>query len=305
MAGSAPKQEYTSLEACRLLAIPPRRLRSWQKQGLIEPRPSYGFFDLIALRTLARLHAEKVPNRRIQQALAALREKLHEVKDPLTELRFYVDSRKVRVQVGGHTMEPLSGQLLLDFQESELQRMVAFPPSATTRSPHQRRSLAEEWFQKGLELEYQGAPVQEALDAYQRALELDESHPGVLVNLGTIYFSIQDWKRAEAFYRRAIKVSPDYALAHFNLGNLFDELGDRERALSQYQAALRIQPNYADVHYNIALLYQVSGQSMRALQHWKHYLKLDPASSWSVIARRELERLRQETVVDPTLPQQL
>ena len=59
-----------------------------------------------------------------------------------------------------------------------------------------------------------------------------------------------------------------------------------------------LNPTYADVHYNIALLYQASGQSLKAVHHWKSYLKLDPMSPWASIARRELERLYRETIVE-------
>ncbi|HLW75942.1 MAG TPA: tetratricopeptide repeat protein, partial [Bryobacteraceae bacterium] len=62
-------------------------------------------------------------------------------------------------------------------------------------------------------------------------------------------------------------------------------------------SALRISPNYADAHYNIALLYQGSNQPMKAVQHWRTYLKLDPHSHWANIARRELSKLREATVV--------
>ncbi|HME05719.1 MAG TPA: tetratricopeptide repeat protein, partial [Bryobacteraceae bacterium] len=101
----------------------------------------------------------------------------------------------------------------------------------------------------------------------------------------------------EKQYRKALEVDANYALAHFNLGNLFDERNDRAKALFHYQAALRIHPNYADAHYNIALLYQSTNQPMKAVRHWKHYLKLDPNSNWAAIARRELERLRDLTIV--------
>jgi hypothetical protein len=36
---------------------------------------------------------------------------------------------------------------------------------------------------------------------------------------------------------------------------------------------------------------------MKAVRHWIAYLKLDPSSSWSTIARRELAKLREATVV--------
>jgi Tfp pilus assembly protein PilF len=96
---------------------------------------------------------------------------------------------------------------------------------------------------------------------------------------------------------QALEVDPSYALAHFDLANLYDERSDQEKALQHYEAALKISPNYADAHYNIALLYQVSNQPMKAVRHWRAYLKLDPHSHWGNIARRELAKLRESTVV--------
>jgi tetratricopeptide (TPR) repeat protein len=92
-------------------------------------------------------------------------------------------------------------------------------------------------------------------------------------------------------------VDPNYALAHFNLGNLFDEKGDRTKALGHYTKALQIHPTYADAHYNVALLYQSLGKTMEAVRHWKAYLKIDPNSSWAAIAKRELGKLRDSTIV--------
>jgi tetratricopeptide (TPR) repeat protein len=137
--------------------------------------------------------------------------------------------------------------------------------------------------------------VEEIIAAYRKASELDPGSAGALVNLGTVYFNLRHWRQAEEHYLKALEADPEYALAHFNLGNLYDEQGKRSTALDHYLAALRIHPNYADAHYNLALLYQSSNQPLKAVRHWK--LKLDPSSSWGAIARRELEKLKDSTIV--------
>jgi tetratricopeptide (TPR) repeat protein len=153
-----------------------------------------------------------------------------------------------------------------------------------------------------LELEQTGAPLDQITEAYQKAIELDETCVGAMVNLGTIYFHGKDWKQAEGHYRRALEIDPNYALGHFNLGNLYDERGEATKAYQHYLSALRVAPDYGDAHYNLALLCQRTGQLMKAQRHWKAYLKLDSQSSWAAIARRELERLRDATVVTGSRP---
>jgi tetratricopeptide (TPR) repeat protein len=299
--GDVPTQSYSRREVRRLLDITERQLRGWEKQDLIARREPYGFADLLALRTLAKLRKNKVPTAKIRRALAALREKLQDVENPLVELRLFSDGKNIRVQVGRQTMEPVSGQLLLDFGEAELRKLVSFPGStdreASAGQRERSRAMADRLFEEALELEQAGAPL-EAIEGYRKVLEVDPSYAGALVNLGTIFFTARDLEKAEQYYMKAIEADQTYALAHFNLGNLCDELGKRAEALLRYQTALRLQPDYADAHYNLALLYQAIGQVLRAMRHWKTYLRLDPLSPWASIARRELDKLYRETVVE-------
>jgi len=277
-----------------------RQLRGWERQGLLKPAASYDFHDLIALRTLAKLRADRLSTTKIRRAVEALRAHLGENTDPLTEVKLFADGSRIHVQIGGQTMEPVSGQLLLDFDEEELRRLVAFPGDSEAGQKvraRERQRQADRCFQRGVELEQSSAPVEEVIQAYSQATELDPQMAAAWVNLGTIWFSAKDWKEAERCYRKSLEASPSYALAHFNLGNLYDERGDRAKALFHYQAALRLEAHYADAHYNLALLYQGASQFMKALRHWKIYLKLDPASQWADIARREVQKIYEATVV--------
>lgn len=301
MAAPATKQAYSREVVLRLLGISTRQLRSWEKQNFVSSSGSFSFSDLLALRTLVALRESRIAPAQIRKALDAVRKRLRDVHNPLTELKIYSQGKRIRVQFEGQTMEPISGQLLLDFDEAEINKLLSFPAQTEKQSGagqgQSPRRQAEHWFEKGLELEQTGAPMEEIIEAYNKAAEIDPGSAGALVNLGTVYFNARDWREAERHYRKALEVDPEYALAHFNLGNLFDERGDRSTALSHYQAALRIHPNYADAHYNVALLYQSSGQPLKAVRHWKLYLKLDPSSSWAAIARRELEKLKDSTIV--------
>jgi tetratricopeptide (TPR) repeat protein len=297
VAASAPRQVYSREETRRLLSVSERQLRSWEQQKLVPTCDSYGFRELVALRTLERLRRARVAPTQIRRALVALAKKLRHIQDPLTQLRLYVDGKRVRVEVDGRAMEAESGQLLLDFDPVELNRLLEFRAPDTGKEDRDKKLEAERWFQRGLDLEQTGGPVEQIVEAYEKSLELDPSSAGALVNLGTIHFNGRDFKKAERYYLKALEADPEYALAHFDLANLYDERGEQKKALEHYSAALRISPHYADAHYNLALLYQGSNQTMKAVHHWTAYLKLDPASHWSNIARRELAKLRQAAVV--------
>ncbi len=297
MAQGPAKQSYSRGEVRRILGIRENRLKSWEAQGWVAALEVYGFHDLLVLRTLQGLRQSRVRAERIGQALAALWDKLRRTGNPLRELKLVCEGRKIVVLIDGQKMEPVSGQLLLDFDAAELNRLLAFPQEQRSRGAAGRDSEAEYWFRNGLELERTGAPFEDIIQAYQRAVDLDPASAGALVNLGTVHFDRRDWDQAERCYGRALEVEPRFALAHFNLGNLYDERNDAERAQAHYEKALELTPDYADAHYNLALLCQRHGLLWKAVRHWKAYLALDSASSWAVIARRELDKLRDAALV--------
>ncbi len=297
---------YTRKDVLRLLKIANRQLRSWERQQLLPELMHYRFSDLLMLKRIAKLRAEKAPPRLIKEAQHAAGKWLKEFAQLDQDVQVYKEGRHVRIQIGKQKLEPGSGQLLFDFEEEEINKLLQLPASQKSNSAiaeKLRRKLeADYWFEHGLDLERTGAPFEKIIEAYGKASELDPHSAGALVNLGTVFFNGHAWADAEKHYKKALEIDPDYALAHFNLGNLYDEQNDPANALHHYHEALRIHPQYADVHYNLALLYQGSRDLMQAVRHWRAYLKLDGASSWAQIARRELGKLEAATVVDGNRP---
>lgn len=289
MPQSAPQEEYSRAEIRRHFGITERQLRSWEERQLIAASETYTFPDLIALQTIVKLREQRIPVKRIGEAVRSLRSKLDWVKEPLAELRIVSDGRKIAVHVAGQRMEALTGQILLDFEASTLGGIRSFPDR---KGAANRLRESEVWFQKGLELEETGAPIEETIETYKKVLDLNPAAAGALVNLGTIFYRQRKFPAAEKYYQDAIEADPEYALAQFNLGNLYDEQGRVEEAQQHYRKALALNSGYADAHFNLALLCERTGDALKAVHHWKAYLKLDNSGQWADIARKQLERLR-------------
>ena len=294
MAEQPPGEEYPRADVRRRFKITERELRSWERQRLIARAETYSFSDLIAIKSIAKLRENQIPAPRIGRAVESLRRKMGWIKQPLAELGFVSDGKKIAVRVAGQTMEALTGQILFDFEAAELGGLKEFPDRKASRN---RLRESEAWFQKGLDTEEAGAPVELAVEAYRKALELNPAAAGALVNLGTIYFRQKNFVEAEKHYVQAVVADPGYPLAEFNLGNLYDEQGRVKDAAEHYNRALELNSSYADAHFNLALLAERSGEPLKAVSHWKTYLKLDPTGNWAEIARRQLDRLRQATVI--------
>jgi tetratricopeptide (TPR) repeat protein len=201
----SPKEEYSRADVRRKFGLSERQLRSWERQRLIAASATYTFSDLIAFQTLIKLRENKISSKEIYRALESLREKLGWVKQPLSELRVVSDGGRIAVQLSGQKMEAISGQILFDFDASELGGIKSFP----ARKPKiDRTHESEAWFQKGLELEESGAPVEDAVDAYRKVLDLNPGAAGALVNLGTIYYRLRKFDEAEKYYLAAIEADP-------------------------------------------------------------------------------------------------
>ena len=285
---------YAREEVRRMLAVSERQLKAWQRQGFVAESEVFGFSDLLALKTLKKLRDLHIAPTKIQRAIASLRRMLTDVDQPLAQLRITAEGRNLTVHVSGDKMEPISGQLLFDFDAKEIEKLRAFPGkrAALPGGSEGQEQKSEHWFQRGLALAEQGAPVADAADAYRRAIEANPHAPGALVNMGTISFRMRKLREAEDYYLRAVQSDPEYALAHFNLGNLFDEQGRVEEARGYYLTAIRLNPRYADAYFNLALLCERNNEVLRAIGYWQTYLKLDSSSSWARAARKQLERLK-------------
>jgi tetratricopeptide (TPR) repeat protein len=282
---------YRREDVRRMVDVTERQLRAWEKLGFIPSLGSFGFSDLLALKTLKRLRELRIAPRQIQLAIKALKNRLAHIDHPLAQLRITANGRKIAVHIGGSRMEAISGQLLLDFDSNELEKLRSLPVRTEPVAPVNEQ-LSEHWFQRGLALEETGALVSDAITAYRKAIESNPNASGALVNLGTIAFRMRKLKEAADYYARALEADPTYPLAHFNLGNLNDEQGNFIVARKHYGEAIRLNPRYADAYFNLALLCERTNDLLQAISNWNMYLKLDSTSTWANTARRQLDRLK-------------
>jgi tetratricopeptide (TPR) repeat protein len=122
-------------------------------------------------------------------------------------------------------------------------------------------------------------------------LALDPNYAPGYINLGTLYFHLRQFGKAEELYRRATETDPGYVLAFFDLGNVLDELERHDESIAAYQRSVELSPRYADAHYNLALAFERKGELRSALRHWQAYLRLDKAGPWADHARTQIRRL--------------
>jgi tetratricopeptide (TPR) repeat protein len=286
----ATSDRFSRREFQRMLDVSEKQLSYWEKLELVAPRQkgaekTYDFRDLITLRTAKQLIEKGVSAQRLQRSIVALKKQLAGVTSPLTELRIRSNGRDVIVERAGMHLEPISGQIMLNFETRELSEKIRVMP---TRS-------ADEWVWLGVEREEgseSGAAIMAAAQAYERALDIEPGHVDALNNLGMLSYEQGNVEDATLLFRRAVEFHPHHVLSRFNLGSVLEEAGDLHQARLHLRMAVRLDPVHADAHYNLAFVCDKLGAYAEARRHWRRYLELDPDSSWASYARQRLTHQR-------------
>ncbi len=283
---------FSLTEVARLLGVSTGRLRSLDKTGVVTPsgrrrgRRAYTFQDLIALRAARDLLAKKVRLRDVARAIASIKNALPRVTRPLAELTIVSDGRQVVLKSDSGSFEPISGQMLLDFDVKALRDDVVrvLRPNAGRA----RAKTAYDLYVRASQLDEDPSTMEEAEGLYRRAVELDPWLAIAYTNLGNIRFRRGEEDQAVELYRRALMIDTAQPEAQYNLGYVMLERGLAAEAIQFFNGAIKSDPRFADAYFNLAMAYEQTGDAEAARPCWKRYLEIEPTGTWADIARRHL-----------------
>src|SRR5258708_3914931 len=175
-------QRYSRTDLLRILRITPRQLQAWEKAELVAAAEAYSFFDLLQIKKVRDLCAEKVRPAMIRQSLEAMQKQVAGMENPLLEAGSYQSGRRVAFRHDGRVVEPIAGQFMFDFANQE--KLVASPPRT---GPELVITDVAELFARGIALEEEPRTQDEAIAAYLKVLEMDANHAAAHINLGTLF----------------------------------------------------------------------------------------------------------------------
>ena len=117
----------------------------------------------------------------------------------------------------------------------------------------------------------------EALKAFDRALELRPDYPQALINRGNALEDLRRPDAALASYDRALSIMPGNAGFHINRGNAISALGDHRGALESYDRAIALDAASAGAFYCRGEALLELGHFDEAADSFGRALVLDPA----------------------------
>jgi tetratricopeptide (TPR) repeat protein len=141
---------------------------------------------------------------------------------------------------------------------------------------------------KGLESNEQGK-YQEAIDYYDKALELDPNYVSALNNKGVALKKQGKYQEAIDYYDKALELDPNYVSALDNKGQVFEEQGKYQEAIAWFDKALKVNPNYEESLTNKVNALNNKGNALLELGNYnegiKYYdkvLEIDPNNEYAL-----------------------
>ena len=124
-----------------------------------------------------------------------------------------------------------------------------------------------------------GGKTNEALQHYERALQIDPAIEGIHYALGNWHRREGRLDEARREYLAELELHPRGALVKNNLGLVFTAQGKDDEAMACFKAALEINPDCLDAHNNLANMLAAKGKLDEALAHYLAALRLLPRHS--------------------------
>jgi tetratricopeptide (TPR) repeat protein len=163
---------------------------------------------------------------------------------------------------------------------------------------------AEVHYRRGLVLSAKG-DEDDALCAYEQAIEADSDHVAAHLQLALLYAQQERHDQATETLQRAASLAPDDPRVQYNLGNMHARqavergeivnYGYADAAIRAYRRAIELDPQFLKAHYNLACVAEKMSVQ-EGITSWEQYLNaardVPAEQEWLVKARRYLRNLQ-------------
>lgn len=122
----------------------------------------------------------------------------------------------------------------------------------------------------------QAGKFAEAMDNYQRAIQIKPDFALAYVNLGTVVQKQGKVDDAIAHFNKALELKPDCIEAYGKLGNLLIQREKFDDAIAQYQKVIQMQPDAVEAHFNFGAALLEQGKIYQAIAAFQKVLELQP-----------------------------
>lgn len=133
----------------------------------------------------------------------------------------------------------------------------------------------------------------EALAAYDRAIEADENNFHALADKGLLLSLEGRYAESESYLSRALAIAPDSIAVHYNCAIHHKLQGHLDRAADEFRIVLAAQPKHPWSLYGLATIYADRGETDPALDYLEQAVKADPATADAARTQEHFAAMRE------------
>ncbi|MBE0478749.1 tetratricopeptide repeat protein, partial [Candidatus Aerophobetes bacterium] len=127
--------------------------------------------------------------------------------------------------------------------------------------------------------------INPALEAYQRAMDIDPEKPTAYLMAGVIYGFLGEKETAEKHFTEAKKRSTSLHDFYLQRGMSWIRLGQFSAAQEDAEKAVEINPESAEAHFLLGNAYEAQGNIAKAIAHLSIVSDMDADPKLTVMAR--------------------
>jgi tetratricopeptide (TPR) repeat protein len=140
--------------------------------------------------------------------------------------------------------------------------------------------------------------IDQAIGSYQKALTFNTVNPRVYMSLGKIYYSEKGlYYESVQAYKRAIDLDGQSVEARMGLGEVYEDKGLYKEAVEEYRKVIELDAKHTGAMYNLAMVYEKTDPK-EAIAQWERYIalasQLPNEKDWVDVARQHLRKLKSQ-----------
>jgi tetratricopeptide (TPR) repeat protein len=117
----------------------------------------------------------------------------------------------------------------------------------------------------------------QAIEEYNKALELDPNHGASINQLAYAYADMGDFERAIEYFERYASVSPGDANPIDSMGELYFRMGRLDEAITKYKEALEMKPDFYLSNFGMGYIYALKENYSEAMKYIDRFISTAPS----------------------------
>lgn len=140
---------------------------------------------------------------------------------------------------------------------------------------------------------YESNMLDQALESYLVAVEMDSLHAGAHLNLGSLYADLGRFDRATIELKTAHQLDPASAMILSNLGSAYYASQKFSEAVDSFRSALELDPSSIEAHFNLGVAFADAQIFDEAIREWERVIELGPDSDAAATCRENIQMIEE------------